>query len=402
MDYAKKRGIKVCLGFQLDGVPDDAHIKDVDSRLRVLVPKYPSIDYVWFWQCRGASIEDRRISGRLGIPDMVEEQRALDYLTDRGNTKKEENGRGGRMAIYIQKAYDALKAIAPSKTRGDLRLGRRQVDVLYRSLPGLDKILPKDIIFSALDNIDPSWEPNVSEFYGRLPEDRERWAIPWWESDGGGTRHDQFMPQCNVKPFSVLLPDVMKKGCKGVLGIHWRTRAVEEVARYMVDFAWNPQKTNYETFYADFARRSFGEADAAEMSKILMELEGLGPRWTGGGGQEECRPFTWMAKPPAPKPENLKTLQEIRGQLQTVCRARSAEGEDAAFGSRREAHRHDRLGNDSMMTPRCRSLKPRGNRKPTRAAAAEMLAKAPLARPCKPIRGCFARRAIGACWPRST
>jgi hypothetical protein len=60
--------------------------------------------------------------------------------------------------------------------------------------PGLDKILPKDIIFSALDNIDPSWEPNVSKFYGKLPADRERWAIPWWESDGGVTRHDQFMP----------------------------------------------------------------------------------------------------------------------------------------------------------------------------------------------------------------
>ena len=97
--------------------------------------------------------------------------------------------------------------------------------------PVWTRVLPKDIVFSALDNIDPSWEPNVSQFYGKLPADRERWAIPWWESDGGGSRHDQFMPQCNVKPFSVLLPDVIKKGCKGVLGIHWRSRGVEDVAR---------------------------------------------------------------------------------------------------------------------------------------------------------------------------
>jgi hypothetical protein len=66
------------------------------------------------------------------------------------------------------------------------------------------------------------------------------------------------MPQCNTKPFSALLPDVLKKGCKGVLGIHWRTRAVEDVAAYMMDFAWNPTKTNYEWFWSDFATTETG------------------------------------------------------------------------------------------------------------------------------------------------
>ncbi len=53
--YAQQRGIKVSLGFQLDGLPTDASLKDVASRLRVLVTKYPWIEYVWFWQAEGVT-----------------------------------------------------------------------------------------------------------------------------------------------------------------------------------------------------------------------------------------------------------------------------------------------------------------------------------------------------------
>jgi hypothetical protein len=214
-------------------------------------------------------------------------------------------------------------------------------------------------------------------YYGKLPADRERWAIPWWESDGGGSRHDQFMPQCNVKPFSALLPDVRKKGCKGVLGIHWRTRAVEEVARYMVDFAWNPEKTNYEAFYADFALRCFGEADAPRMSKILMELEALGPRWTGGGGQGECQPFTWMEEPISPKEENLNKLQEIRQELQTILER------DRQAGKTQYLDRVERLINTIDWvtlydTAAMQILQAQAKSATDKAAAAEMLSKAPL------------------------
>jgi hypothetical protein len=377
--YAKRRGIKVCLGFQLDSVPDDAHIKDVDSRLRVLVSKYPSIDYIWFWQCEAGSMESNVFPAGTALPDSV--QRLIpqfDYLPDRKRFKKKNRAvEGARMAIYIQKAYDSLKAITPQKRVVISGWGGDKWMFFSDLFLGLDRILPKDVIFSALDNIDPSWEPNVSKFYGELPDDRERWAIPWWESDGGGTRHDQFMPQCNVKPFSVLLPDVTRKGCKGVLGIHWRTRAVEEVARYMVDFAWNPAKTNYEAFYADFARRCFGAADALKMSKMLMELESLGPRWTGGAGQEECQPFTWMSRSQVPKKENLKTLARIRSQLQAIAER------DRREGKTQYLDRVERLivtidwvtlYDEAAM----QILEAQKKSKTDKPAAAEMLSKAPL------------------------
>ena len=338
--YAQQRGIKVSLGFQLDGLPTDARLKDVKSRLGVLVTKYPWIEYVWFWQAEGVSV-DPVFTANAAVSDRIKKQAAhFAYLKDEKRAIE-----GGRMAVYIQQAYKTLKDISPNKRVVISGWGGDKWLRFSDLFPGLDKVLPKDIVFSALDNIDPSWEPNVSQFYGKLPADRERWAIPWWESDGGGSRHDQFMPQCNVKPFSLLLPDVLKKGCKGVLGIHWRSRGVEDVAAYMMDFAWNPTKTTYDSFWSDFATRCFGEADAPEMSKILMELEALGPRWTGGGGQIECGAFGWSFQDAHPKEQNLQTLKTDSAEASVDRRSRPQGGKDSVSRPGRAANRHDRLGN---------------------------------------------------------
>ena len=196
--YAKQRGIKVCLGFQIDGLPDEANLKNVEAKLRVLVTKYPDIEYIWLWQNEAASVKlGNDLSSSSTLPDLLKKQLPnFSYLTDKNRASE-----GARMAVYIQKVYNILKTIDPSKRVVISGWGGDKWLHFTDLFPGLDKALPKDIIFSALDNIDPSWEPNVSQFYGNLLANRERWAIPWWESDGGGSRCDQFMPQCNTKPF---------------------------------------------------------------------------------------------------------------------------------------------------------------------------------------------------------
>lgn len=313
--YAQMRGINVSLGFQLDGLPDEVNLQNVEAKLRVLVASYPQIASIWFWQAEGATMRSDDASANSTMGDLIKECAThFGYLNDEHRAME-----GGRMAVYFQQAYDRLKAIAPSKQVVISGWGGDQWFHFTDLFPGLDKALPKDIVFSALDNIDPTSEPHVSKFYGELPADRQRWPIPWWESDGGGTRTDQSMPQCNTRPFSVLLPDVLQKGCTGVLGIHWRTRAVEDVAAYMLDFAWKPATTTYESFWADFALRCFGKADAPEMTALLMELDALGPRWTGGSGQHECWTFSWAFYKTAPKEENLQVLQRIRQQLSVIA-----------------------------------------------------------------------------------
>ncbi|MBI2842976.1 MAG: hypothetical protein HYX78_06205 [Armatimonadetes bacterium] len=141
-----------------------------------------------------------------------------------------------------------------------------------------------------------------------------------------------------------MLPDVKEKGCQGLLGIHWRIRDVEDVASYTYNYAWNPRLT-YVGFWNDFAARCFGKQDAWVMSRLMRELEDLGPRWTGGSGQCESGPFgwwsdnyvvfadkgqidletgkiRWMTDVNRPLEANLRKLQEIREQLEAI-RARN-------------------------------------------------------------------------------
>ena len=320
--YAKQRGIKICLGFELNGPPDQAHIDDVSTRLQVLVDKYPEVDTVWFWQNEAGSVGNSTMAADVQLAKAAKDYTPhFAYLKDEPRAKE-----ACRIGYYISRAYAALKKLAPEKRVAISGWGGDKWLHFTDLFTGLDEILPKDVVFSALDNIDPSWQPTVSEYYGKVAADRETWAIPWWESDGGGSRHDQFMPECNVKPFSALLPDVLAKKCKGVMGIHWRVRDDEDVAKYMMNFAWNPLGTTYEGFWADFATRCFGPTDAPAMTKLLIELDALGPRWTGGAGQTECGTFAWEDGDGMPKPENLAKLQEIRAKLVEIAARDRKEG----------------------------------------------------------------------------
>lgn len=309
--YARSRGIKVCLGFELTGDPTDPEARRrLELRLRALVQTYPMLDYVWLWQSEGLG----------GGADLPPPDSPLDVLRRKQHDVFAYLGNEGRiaeavrMSYYVQLAHHLLKRFAPEKRLIISGWGGDRWMRFSDFYLGFDQTLPKDIIFAALDNIDPTAEPNVSHVYGELSPERERWPIPWWESDGGGTRRDQWGPQCNVAPFVHLCRDALRKGCQGMLAIHWRTRGVEEVAAYQAQFAWNPDLT-YEQFYDGFARRCFGPTHAAEMSAILRQLEALGPHWTGSLGQVECGGFDWFTDPRRPQPGNLRTLAAIRARL---------------------------------------------------------------------------------------
>ena len=189
-----------------------------------------------------------------------------------------------------------------------------------------------DVIFAALDNIDPSAAPAVAEAYGKLSPGRQRWPMPWWESDGGGTRRDQWGPQCNARPLLPLCRDALAKRCQGMLAIHWRTRDVEEAAALEAQFAWNPRLT-YEQFFDGFARRCYGPAWAAEMGAIHRELEALGPRYTGALGQTECGSFSWFDDGRLPKPENLAKLAALRNRIAVVRQEHAEERQDGRPGA---------------------------------------------------------------------
>jgi hypothetical protein len=314
LQYAKWRGVKVCLGFELVGDPTNPEQRRIEeARIRHTLATYPMLDYVWFWQSEGLGGGSNPAGMDTPLDLIVQRYRpTFEYL---GNEKR--IAEAARVAAWTQFAYGVVKRLRPDIGVGVSGWGGDRWMRFSDFYVGLDKVLPEDLVFAALDNIDPSWEPNVSAAYGQLSPTREKWPIPWFSSDGGGARRDQWGPQCNVKPFTSLVRDAQAKGCQGILGIHWETRGVEEVAAYVAQFAWNPNLT-YEQFYEDFARKCYGEKHGPEMAQVHMRLEALGPRWTGSHGQVECGGFQWFSDAERPKLENLSLLKNIEGRVAAI------------------------------------------------------------------------------------
>jgi len=319
LQYAKERGIHPCIGFELVGDPTDpAVLRRYEKKIRYVLARYPMVDYVWFWQSEGlggGAAHDLRTSQLGALVDRY--KGAFEYLGSPDRVAE-----AVRVAAFAQFAHQVTRQVRPdvgiivSGWGGDRWMRFSDFYV------GLDSLLPSDIIFAALDNIDPSWETNVSHAYGKLSPTRQRWPIPWFSSDGGGARRDQWGPQCNTKPFTSLCRDALAKGSQGLLGIHWEVRGVEEVAAYVAQFAWKPDLT-YEAFYDGFARRCYGDGLGPEMSAIHQKLESLGPRWTGGQGQVECGGFDWFSGPARPQQANLDALATIRRTVESFAQTTS-------------------------------------------------------------------------------
>ncbi len=295
--YAKRLGIRTCLGWEVTGNPADPATRDgFRQRLRHTLATYP-LDYFWIWQSEGRGTAGHGGNWVAGAPNdetIVPDSQikeAFAYLGPNHDLREAK-----RIAEYVILAHRTLKELAPSVRLvvsgwgGDAWM---KFSSLYE---GLDRIVPDDVIFSALDNIDPRFQDQVAGVYGKLKPSRERWPIPWFESDGGGARCDQTGPQTNVTAFEPLLKDPVKKGCQGALGIHWRTRNVEDVAGYLYRFGWNPQLTAAE-FFKGYARDKYGPRDAEHMAKVHLRLEEFGPQYVGAVGCVECStPFTWFVR----------------------------------------------------------------------------------------------------------
>lgn len=282
--YAKARGVKTCVGFEVSGDPTTPGDLDrLEQRLRAVLKAYPMLDYVWIWEPEAMAIRGIDPRGiRTDFGGYYRRwEKAFSYLDEPGRRTE-----AVRVGIYALAAHRIISKEAPRVRMILSAWGGDNHCHFTDFYPGYDKILPKDIIFSALDNIITS--DTVSAAYGKLSKDREFWPIPWFEYDG-----DQWCPQPNTKHFYNAARDSLKKGASGLLAIHWRTRDVEESHAYISQFAWNP-KLAYDDFYTEYAKKAYGDEKAA---KLLMDLQELGFRWLGGGGQMECGGFEWNRAP---------------------------------------------------------------------------------------------------------
>lgn len=302
LEYAKGRGLKTCLGFELHGDPLDPAVQaQFEARLRALIADYPMLDCVWLWEpeAMGTSPGTRPAPRS---PWAAYTERWAEAFKD--VAEEDRRAEAVRLTLFGLHANQVLKA-----TRPDIQLvmsgwGGDQWLHCTDFYPGMDKILPPDVAFSALDNIRVT--PTVSKAYDGLSATRQRWPILWFEFDG-----DQWAPQPNLKETAAACRDALKKGCQGLLGIHWRTRAVEESAAFCARFAWDPALT-FESFCTRRARDLYGESKAEIMGQYLQRLQNLGYRWVGGGGQTECGSFAWSGGDAAKRNELAVIGYELR------------------------------------------------------------------------------------------
>jgi len=285
LDYAHKRGLRTCLGFEINSDPTVAEHREIFlKRFNRLLEQYPALDYIWIWQPEtqgaqgfartyhqhplrdafnpdGSTLEPYALARRKTFERIVERtagERPFFQETEAGKAARAREG--ARLEQFAQLALRALaqRADAPKLVISGWGGDERLLSAEYYD--GLDKLLPKDVVFASLDHIWP--RPRVDRVYGELPADRERWPIPWLELDG-----DQWQPQPYVHVYEEMARDTHRGGSQGLLGIHWRSRDIEENLGFLVDYAWQPGLTAKE-FFNQYARRCYAPAIAPQMAAV--------------------------------------------------------------------------------------------------------------------------------------
>lgn len=99
-----------------------------------------------------------------------------------------------------------------------------------------DRVLPREVSVSCI-NRDVGFDPVEPGFAG--VQGRGKWAIPWMEDDpaliaaqlwAGRMRRDA--------------ADALAYGCDGIMGIHWRTRALSPQVQALAAAAWDQEEWN--------------------------------------------------------------------------------------------------------------------------------------------------------------
>jgi len=202
--YAHRSGIKAWVGLELPlWIPDElrdrlksqgenpdslaTRTEIFDGMFRRIKAAYPA-DGFWFW---------------------------TGERPDAAATVKEE----------LTAAYGAM-----AKLPSPLPMGQAGWGDLAAHFGSLHGSLPKDITLACINNR-LGFAPVAPQFAGL--GDRPRFAIPWMEDDTNMTN-----PQLFVGRVRMDAADARRYGCNGLLGIHWRTRAIAPNLAALAQCGW--------------------------------------------------------------------------------------------------------------------------------------------------------------------
>jgi hypothetical protein len=299
-DAAHRLGIKTCVGTEspldipdvvkarlqkLGMKPDNpATIEKLYEGMFARIQRAYPIDYYWIWGHEGE----------------IDQQRFI---------------------LNLRCARAALK-----ESNSPFGLGICGWGWITGNFPALDRALPKDIIFSAI-NMSAGHDP-VSPNFGRLAG-RQKWSIPWLEDDGGLTSFQ--LRAGRVRRDAV---DARRYGCSGLMGLHWHTRILGPNVAALAQAGWEqgswrrpaaasgkkadalPRDLPVRDFYEDWSTAQFGPQVGAAAAAMFTELDGKCPSpsvWDRGPGVISVNGQPWATV--APQYAFVNRLAAIRPRV---------------------------------------------------------------------------------------
>ncbi|MDD4869688.1 MAG: malectin domain-containing carbohydrate-binding protein, partial [Kiritimatiellae bacterium] len=215
--YAKKLGVKTCIGTETPltipklvrekiekegGKPSDQTVvKEVYEGMFTRIAKIYPVDYYWLWTPEGWTWGGNK-------PEQFEA------------TVKD-----------IQSALEALASLGNPFTLATCGwvLGPQH------DRAALDKVLPKAVPMSCISR--QVGHAAVEVGFANI-EGRPKWSIPWMENDP-----NLIAPQPWVGRMRYDAADSLRLGCTGLIGIHWRAKAMAQNVSALAAAGWDQSWT---------------------------------------------------------------------------------------------------------------------------------------------------------------
>lgn len=237
------------------------------SWLQALVDTFPGVDVYSLWQTESGpsrwtpgcpcpdcvAFRDTHPLPRYTIDDLLGKVSGDNYYV---NDIRES---AQTFLQWVLLGYEILKGIAPAK---EVALAGWYIEHLFKGAGGY---LPKDMVLTSMTEVDPWEAPPLLDHYAGAPQ--RRWLINWWEID-----FRMWLPQPKVSAYPPIIAKMLEYDIEGVIWQHWRTRSVDDNARYTALAMWNPALTP-DDYYLDAFGVEWGEAAAVEATKAMRLFE---------------------------------------------------------------------------------------------------------------------------------
>jgi len=121
----------------------------------------------------------------------------------------------------------------------------------------------------------------VDPAYKNITNHPDKWVIPWMEDDPGLTA-----PELWVNRTLLHAIDARAYNATGLLGIHWRTRAVSPQVAAMHGFSWDPERDSL-AFWGEWALGQFGPSASTAAAAVFSSIDSF----------DTPRPVNWRTGP---------------------------------------------------------------------------------------------------------